>query len=158
MFKVVPALMRKEEFIRADSSLHNLDEQTVMVRTNHPKYNARTINNDIAILEVATNISLGASVAAIILADEDYSFSVGVGTIVSGWGTLSVRGDSPIQLQAVTIPIFEKSICVTTYAEIGLPVTETMICAGYADGGRDAWQGDSDGPLVTNGKLLGVVS
>lgn len=33
-----------------------------------------------------------------------------------------------------------------------------MICAGYANGGKDACQGDSGGPLTDNGTVVGLVS
>ena len=85
---------------------------------------------------------------------------------VSGWGTLAPEGgieNSPEILQWVEVPAVTNEVCEQAYANYGaMGITDAMICAGYAQGGKDACQGDSGGPFVClDGNiafLTGVVS
>ena len=79
---------------------------------------------------------------------------------VSGWGTLSYQGNSPDSLQWVEVPAVTNAICNQAYSD---SITDAMICAGYAEGGKDSCQGDSGGPFVClndDGKatMTGIVS
>ena len=79
---------------------------------------------------------------------------------VSGWGTLSYQGDSPDSLQWVEVPAVSNAVCNQAYYD---GITDAMICAGYAEGGKDSCQGDSGGPFVcldNDGKatMTGIVS
>lgn len=51
-------------------------------------------------------------------------------------------------LNQVYVPVISNTQCNDESWYNGL-VTEYMMCAGFADGGRDACQGDSGGPLLT---------
>lgn len=70
------------------------------------------------------------------------------------------NGESPEALQQVVVPVVNPAKCSSLYGR-GQIVAETMLCAGYDQGMKDACQGDSGGPLVANGPggytLHGVV-
>merc|ERR1712083_859099 len=63
---------------------------------------------------------------------------------VTGWGKLAEGGSSPDLLHKVEVPVVTNQQCQTTYFSL----TDDMICAGYTNGGMDAFQGDSGGPMV----------
>ncbi|XP_067633522.1 trypsin eta-like [Eurosta solidaginis] len=75
---------------------------------------------------------------------------------VVGWGYREEFGPSSNYLKEIQVPIVSQSECVSIYG-VG-EVTERMICAGFVNGGHDACQGDTGGPLIYNGELVGLVS
>ena len=83
--------------------------------------------------------------------------AAGTAVVVTGWGTLSAGGQSPSQLQQVQVNIVGHQECNGNYRAVG-GVTDRMICAGVPQGGKDACQRDSGGPLGAYGRLVGVVS
>lgn len=76
-------------------------------------------------------------------------------------GGFPENGLSPDALQQVVVPVVNSAKCMSMYGR-GQIVAETMLCAGYDQGMKDACQGDSGGPLVAMGPngytLQGVVS
>jgi trypsin len=97
---------------------------------------------------------------AITLDDGTYS-ATGTETLSAGWGAVTQGGRGSDVLLQVTVPIVDQARCQELYSSYTL--TDSMICAGYEEGGRDTCQGDSGGPLfvVPAGKspvLVGVVS
>ncbi|MDM8565554.1 serine protease [Candidatus Halobeggiatoa sp. HSG11] len=52
----------------------------------------------------------------------------------------------PKNLQLVSLPIVSNELCKKSYSNID--VTDQMLCAGFAEGGKDSCEGDSGGPLV----------
>lgn len=87
----------------------------------------------------------------------------GTTATIIGWGTLFEDGPSPDELKQVTVPVISLAQCEANLRALGDSVDATMLCAGLAEGGRDACQGDSGGPLfITDGQnrpvQIGVVS
>lgn len=74
---------------------------------------------------------------------------------VSGWGHLTPGGKSPEDLHFVDVQLVSFVKCFRKYNG---RITRRMICAGYDEGGKDSCQNDSGGPLIFQGKQLGIVS
>ena len=54
-----------------------------------------------------------------------------------GWGTTYYDGQEVPILRGVPLPVWTNEDCDSAYFQ---PITEVFLCAGYADGGRDACQ------------------
>lgn len=126
----------------------------------HPGYDAWTQDNDMALLRLASPLSV-APVALLDASAEADLAGPGAMATVSGWGTLRSGGASPDALQYVDVPVVDQDDCEAAYGAGA--ITDGMICAGYLDvGGADSCQGDSGGPLVvddgTGWVQAGVVS
>ncbi|XP_063538188.1 trypsin CFT-1-like [Cydia strobilella] len=136
----------------------------------HAGYSDWTLDNDIAIIRLATPAVFSNSVAPVSIAGANYNLADGTQVTTIGWGTLSSGGSSPEQLQHVDIFTINMDFCKERYAFLKSQpgfqswpdVTDNMLCAGIQNvGGKDACQGDSGGPLVHKGTtdvLIGAVS
>lgn len=145
--------------------LHNLNDtrnaETFKAKRviKHPKYNEATTDYDYALVELSGNsryqpISLNTSNFAI-------PTSPAIEAVVAGWGVTRENSTTlPARLQKVEVPLIPKTVCDKNYKGM---ITDRMLCAGYARGGKDSCQGDSGGPLVATADdkktyLIGVVS
>lgn len=125
----------------------------------HPNYNPSTFANDIALMELAVDVSSSTYVAYSRLAPRNFTAS-GDLTVI-GWGALTEGGGSPTKVHKVDVPHVTNEECGKKYEAAGYGIDDSMICAGVA--GKDSCQGDSGGPLLCkdeDGELLqcGVVS
>ena len=120
----------------------------VTQRIVHENYNSRTQSHDIALLKVSGVINPSYVRAKLPTADVmQNAASPGKMLTVSGWGRLTEGGSTPTKLHEVDVPVVSKATCNASNAYAGA-IDNTMICAGYAAGGKDSCQGDSGGPLV----------
>jgi len=120
----------------------------------HPAYNFNTLDNDIALIELDTNVT------AInpILYDTAYALSVDTQTKVAGWGNMSTNSENyPKNLREALTPILDFNQCNSSSSYEG-ELTKNMLCAGYFVSNRDSCQGDSGGPLIVDNTLVGIVS
>lgn len=88
---------------------------------------------------------------------------------VAGWGALEEGAyGTPSVLQTLDVPYVDQQLCEKQFQDLDKSSTpyldNSMFCAGYPEGGKDACQGDSGGPIfykdITTNKfiLTGVVS
>lgn len=127
----------------------------------HGEYNQYSNENDLALVQLVTPVKKNDATAIVPLVDGDQLALAAAGKIatVTGWGTTDEGGSTSRVLMEVAVPIVSNEACNGAYGTI----KDTMVCAGYAEGGMDACQGDSGGPLVVpddagNWYLAGVVS
>jgi uncharacterized repeat protein (TIGR01451 family) len=145
---------------------HNLsssegEEIAVIDIVQHPDFAPFTLDSDIALLRLATPSSQ--TPVGVTGLEDAALFASGITATITGWGALSQGGSSPDALHQVSVPIVSNATCNAPQSYNG-QVTGNMLCAGFAQGGKDACQGDSGGPLMVanaqqNGWLVaGVVS
>eukprot|EP00073_Rattus_norvegicus_P043859 XP_017445935.1 PREDICTED: prostate-specific antigen-like [Rattus norvegicus] len=76
--------------------------------------------------------------------------------LASGWG--STRPDKSLSakmLQCVDLTLMSSDVCTDSYSQ---RVTESMLCAGHQEGGRDTCMGDSGTTLICDRMLQGITS
>lgn len=148
----------------------------------HPEYNkGADFNNDIALIELVEAIDS----PAVALLDFDTSKQLALANspaTVIGWGNVIAYGpedesppnSQPDKLRQVELSLLSNEQCKdklaqahgdldnTTYLPSQVGITDSMICAEYAAGGKGSCQGDSGGPLLVNTnqgwQQIGVVS
>ncbi|MGJ5074783.1 serine protease [Bradyrhizobium oligotrophicum] len=122
----------------------------------HENYNAKTQENDLALVKLRST----PKGKQIDLIEDDQKLSVGQILQVTGWG-ITETGTPSDTLCMTTVPYVDNATCNAANSYNGA-IKPSMMCAGYAKGGKDSCGGDSGGPLVwrLNGRaiLVGVVS
>jgi len=127
---------------------------TVLRTVKHPDWGTNTMYNDYALVQLSGDSKF----APIALNTKELSGKMDF--VTAGWGTTSESASGISKpLLKVTVPLVSKEKCSASYPNA---INDSMICAGYPEGGKDSCQGDSGGPLVTgtgaNRTLVGVVS
>nr|XP_054595516.1 serine protease 56 isoform X1 [Nothobranchius furzeri] len=130
------------------------DEQVLKVNRiiPHPKFNAKTFNNDIALVELTSPVVLSQHVRPVCL-PSGVEPPTGSPCLVAGWGSLYEDGPSADVVMEAKVPLLPQSTCKSTLGKD--VVTNTMLCAGYLSGGADSCQGDSGGPLIYQDRTSG---
>ncbi|XP_073652883.1 chymotrypsinogen B [Tursiops truncatus] len=155
--------VRKSHLVVAGVSDHGSEEEAVQVLRiaevfEHPLWDLRTVQNDIALLKLATPMSLSRTVSAVCLPSANASFPAGSLCTTTGWGKTRYNAlKTPDKLQQATLPILSNADCKKYW---GRKITDVMICAGAS--GVSSCMGDSGGPLVCQKDgawtLVGIVS
>ena len=135
------------------------NEQTSRIRRihNHPRYNSRTTDNDIALLQLDSAMRMTNFVGTARLPRGD--ISPGTTCKISGWGATSESGRGANILQEGDVRVMSNRDCQNT-GYSSSQITAGMLCAQGTRNGRivDACQGDSGGPLTCGSTVHGATS
>nr|XP_056718318.1 chymotrypsinogen A-like [Euleptes europaea] len=140
------------------SSVENVQKLAVEQVFTHPEWDPVAINNDIALIKLATPAEIDARVSPVCLTDATDHFQSGDLCATSGWGKTRYNAfNTPSKLQQTALPLLSNDQCKDYW---GSNISDLMICAGAA--GSSSCMGDSGGPLVCQNdgvwKLVGIVS
>jgi secreted trypsin-like serine protease len=113
----------------------------------NPDYDPSEITNDITLLKLTAPVTFTDEISPVCVAEKTDPADDTMGYI-TGWGTTRAGGSTSNVLMQTNVPIVSQAKCKDEYSHIGATVDDTMICAGYEEGGKDTCQGDSGGPFV----------
>lgn len=142
------------------------EDETISVSQSlaHPKFqrSATAEENDIRLVKLSSPSHV---FPARLATSEEAELFEQAGTLltVAGWGALEEGGKIAGRLREVQLPVVSNAVCADAdhYLKIR-QIYPTMMCAGYAEGGRDACTGDSGSPLFKEvngqGVILGITS
>ena len=138
---------------------HDLDDETettiltmdIKQKFDHPDYNvAARYDNDFSMLELEGEVDLCRypNIRPVCLPSVSSSDTfVGDVATVTGWGVTEEFGDDSNVLLEVNVTVVSNKECRNDYKtnSLNLNITDNMICADVAGGGKDSCQGDSGG-------------
>jgi len=170
---VVESAHKKQKIVAAFSKLSEIEQATVYEISDyiiHPQFNMQTVENDIALLRLAYPIdtsNAASKVIRLLTPAEEQQGLIDPGTMatITGWGTTQYMGDQPDQLQVGFLPIISVETANQWFAESAPgsnQVLESMLPAGFEEGGVSGCHGDSGGPLTvkdaTNTSVLAGIT
>lgn len=140
------------------TTANRTDVQRIVV---HPDWNAKTWDNDIALLHLSSPV-IGNNILPIppMSPSEESKLSAETKFLVSGWGRIKEKGPFSPDLLWADVGFIDQSTC-NGPAQYRGQITDNMLCAGTLLERKDACGGDSGGPLVLESlpvALVGVVS
>lgn len=123
--------------VRAGSTLSNEGGVIIDVLDihSHPLYESNTHDYDFAIVHLAETSEFPGNADFIKLPDSNDEPVEGEMTLVTGFGETKNSSSSLKLLRAAHIPIIDLQTCMKFYGEIGIILTDRMICAGFLQGG-----------------------
>ncbi|KAK9519130.1 hypothetical protein VZT92_021877 [Zoarces viviparus] len=137
---------------------HNLksvnDDNKISIKEKykHESYEKVTTGNDIMLLKLSKKVSLNGRVQTIPLPTSGMNNQDDCQ--VAGWGAIETDGPAVDDLRVVDVSIINLEVCTQVWGRL----PDNVICAGGYGTDKGFCRGDGGGPLVCNGKAVGVVS
>ncbi|XP_052737755.1 trypsin CFT-1-like [Bicyclus anynana] len=146
--------------IRVGSTYANSggDVHDVQQFITHPDYflNWWDIRSDIGIVRLATAIVFGENIKTGSIAGANYHIADNTYVTAIGWGLTSHGGSPSEDLQHIQLRIINQLDCQRAFSAGN--ANARTICAGWHVNGKGKCIGDSGGPLIHNGVVVGVFS
>ncbi|XP_015605863.1 plasminogen isoform X2 [Cephus cinctus] len=144
--------IRKRLFVRIGE--HDLTmtegselELRVDAITVHPRYDAHTVDNDVALLRLPVTLKPASTRGIACLPAPKQPLPTDQLCTIIGWGKSRASDDYGTDvLHEARIPIVSAEACRDVYVDYR--ITENMFCAGYEKRRMDSCAGDSGGPLL----------
>jgi transmembrane serine protease 9 len=112
----------------------------------HEKWDSFTHDFDVSLLHLEKRFT-GHTIRLITPGEANRLAAPGTLAIASGWGLTAEGAQVSNVLRQVTVQLVSNKDCNGLGSYSGA-ITDQMICAGFAEGGKDSCQGDSGGPLI----------
>ncbi|XP_067672337.1 trypsin-like [Haliotis asinina] len=140
-----------------ESSSESINVKTALI---HPQYDTKTLTYDIALIELSSAPQLSRPEINIGCVSGDVA-KAGEVCYVAGWGVISSEGDISDVLQLIEKPVLSQTQCRDIFGSNTFH-EDSMICAGFIEGGKDSCTRDSGGPLMcyrnNRMEIIGIVS
>ncbi|XP_047999850.1 trypsin, alkaline C-like [Leguminivora glycinivorella] len=141
-------------FANRGGVVHNVLENII-----HPDRNPSNYDIDVAIMRSASVIVFNEAAQPAPISGPGYVMPDNSEVWATGWGRTGLSEPPSEQLRHVQIWTVNQATCRLRYNEVNYTVTNNMMCSGWLDvGGRDQCAGDSGGPLIHNGVVVGICS
>ncbi|MFN2496185.1 MAG: trypsin-like serine protease [Pseudonocardiaceae bacterium] len=136
---------------RTDLRSDTGEERRVLRAWVHPDYRSPTEGADVAVLFLDRAVPYR---PVPLEADPD-AYPAGRPATVLGWGYTSEGGPSSPVLRSAEVALVADSDCAATFRQFD---PKAMVCADAPRGETDACYGDSGGPMIADGRLIGIIS
>nr|ACV89350.1 complement factor D/adipsin and kallikrein-like serine protease [Paralichthys olivaceus] len=138
----------------------------ILEHYNHPDYNPSNYDNDIALIKLDRPVNISEAVKLVeFLRVGGTNPYTGAEVDTAGWGSVNDLGSRPDKLKEVAVDIFSSARCKRS-DYYGNKFTANMMCAHRVCPDpchqpfrkEDSCDGDSGGPLLYNGVVVGITS
>ncbi|XP_058060802.1 uncharacterized protein LOC131211351 [Anopheles bellator] len=144
--------VRKRLFVRLGE--HNLQQSDgseiefrVELSIKHPRYDKKTVDNDVALLKLPREVERSAFIGYACLPERYQALPTGHTCTIIGWGKKRHNDDAGTDvLHEAEVPVVPNERCRAVYHDY--TITKNMFCAGHKRGRIDTCAGDSGGPLL----------